>query len=416
MTSHVYAVVGSKGGVGKTTTSINIGATLGAAGYSAIVVELDLAMANVVDFLNLDIDVREATTLHDVLAGNAPVDEACYEVTDGFSVALSGTDLRGYVGTDLSGLPGVLKSLQWYYDVVLLDTPAGLSEESTRPLEASDRGLLVSTPRLASVRNAENTLELAECAGTEICGLVLTKSGTGASPGADRIAESLGVDLLGHVPHDEAVPHSQDAGEPVVTHAPRSSAADAYRKIAKQLAEEMRIPTKDPSNFEVSIDADSPETDTRPIEWVETRTPALPPGAADRDHGPGTAGRHPVGRSPAVDSMTDGGRGELVRGPDGNESGLDDRSSSPEGVEPETETGTEPGNDDTSEPTPEDDEGGGFRKAITEVRDEPTERTATDSEDASGSKSDDSRSPETADGTEGTGPSLGARLRSLVGL
>ncbi|QIO22195.1 P-loop NTPase [Haloarcula sp. JP-L23] len=235
--NRVYTVAGAKGGVGKTTTSINLGAALAQTGYSTVTVELDLAMANLVDFLEIDIGVSEATTLHDVLAGEADAKAAIYETDTGLSVVPSGTDLAGYAGTDLDRLPEVVETLRWHHDVVLLDTPAGLSEETMRPIQVADDVVPVSTPRVASIRNVRNTLELADRVDTDVRGLVLTKSGTGASPGADRIADFLDVELLGHVPEDDAVPHSQDKGFPVISNAPKSGAAIAYRKIARQLVE-----------------------------------------------------------------------------------------------------------------------------------------------------------------------------------
>ncbi|MBX0321890.1 cell division ATPase MinD [Halomicroarcula sp. F13] len=261
VTNHVYTVAGAKGGVGKTTTSINLGAALAQSGYSTVTVELDLAMANLVDFLEIDIDVTEATTLHDVLAGDADVEDAIYETDTGLSVVPSGTDLAGYAGTDLDRLPEVVETLRWHHDVVLLDTPAGLSEETMRPIQLADDVLLVSTPRVASIRNVRNTLELADRVDTEVRGLVLTKSGTGASPGADRIAEFLDVELLGHVPEDDAVPHSQDKGMPVISNAPKSGAAIAYRKISRQLVEHPPAPdatasTADPAEREEARDVD----------------------------------------------------------------------------------------------------------------------------------------------------------------
>lgn len=235
--AHVYTVAGAKGGVGKTTTSINVGASLAAAGLKTVVVELDLAMANLVDFIETNIDIEEAPTLHDVLAGADSVDAATYETDSGLWVVPSGTELSGYAETDLKRLPNTVEALSESFDVVLLDTPAGLSEETMRPMQVSDELLLVSTPRVASVRNAKNTKELSQRVGTPVRGLVLTKSGTGASPGADRIATFLDVDLLGHVPEDDAVPHSQDKGQPVVVNAPNSGAATAYRRIAEILAD-----------------------------------------------------------------------------------------------------------------------------------------------------------------------------------
>lgn len=247
--AHVYTVAGAKGGVGKTTTSINVGASLAATGLRTVVVELDLAMANLVDFIETNIDVEEAPTLHDVLAGEASVDAATYETDSGLWVVPSGTTLSGYAETDLKRLPDTVKSLSESFDVVLLDTPAGLSEETMRPMQVSDDLLLVSTPRVASVRNAKNTKELSQRVGTPVRGLVLTKSGTGASPGADRIAAFLDVDLLGHVPEDDAVPHSQDKGQPVVVNAPNSGAAVAYQRIAEKLADApVFLPNESPAS------------------------------------------------------------------------------------------------------------------------------------------------------------------------
>jgi len=66
--TQLHAVAGTKGGVGKTTTSINLGTAFALAGRETIVVELELAMANIADFLALNCDPEADTTLHDVLA------------------------------------------------------------------------------------------------------------------------------------------------------------------------------------------------------------------------------------------------------------------------------------------------------------------------------------------------------------
>ncbi|WP_276276805.1 P-loop NTPase [Haloarcula regularis] len=287
------AIAGAKGGVGKTTTSINLGASLAAAGYSTVTVELDLAMANLVDFLDVDIDVTEATTLHDVLAGECGVEAATYGTDSGLSVVPSGTDLQGYAETDLRRLPDVVETLRWHYDIVLLDTPAGLSEETVRPMQVADEVILVSTPRVASVRNVQNTKQLAERVDCDVRGLVLTKSGTGASPGADRVAEFLEVELLGHVPEDEAVPHSQDRGRPVVSNAPNSGASIAYRKIAMELVgaerEDLEHKGAPPSDGTAASGEESLQSDqagsggkrARPLEPTDGGTVVSPSTSSD---------------------------------------------------------------------------------------------------------------------------------------
>ena len=231
----VYAVAGAKGGVGKTTTSLNLGAALTAPGRSVVVVELDLAMANVADFLALDVDPETDTTLHDVLAGDADVSEALYDADDGFAVVPSGTSLDGFAAIEVDRIGDVLTTLRERYDVLILDTGAGLSHETLLPLALAAETVLVSSPRVASVRDVEKTKQLTERVGGTVAGAVFVRSGTGNSPPVDRIAGFLDVPLLGHVPEDDAVPASQDVGRPVVTHTPDSPAAEAYRAIADTL-------------------------------------------------------------------------------------------------------------------------------------------------------------------------------------
>lgn len=316
VTNHVYTIAGAKGGIGKTTSSINLGTLLAKAGYSTVVVEMDLAMANLVDFLDVDIDTDEDATFHDVLAGEAAVTEAMYETDADLSIVPSGTTLEGYADTDLDRLPGIVETLRWHHDIVLLDTPAGLSKETIRPLKLADDVLLVSTPRVASIRNVSNTKELAARVEAPVRGLILTKSGTGASPGADEISEFLDVELLGHVPEDDAVPHSQDSGTPVVRNAPSSSAAIAYERISERLVDTEKASTAstaDAASLGELSDLDDPEPTTRPAEQPPQRHihgttdggKTVHPSDAVRDNsdltGPAPAKQDRAGEPPAED-------------------------------------------------------------------------------------------------------------------
>jgi septum site-determining protein MinD len=233
MNGRVLAVAGAKGGVGKTTTSLNLAAALGADGRAVVVVEADLAMANAVDFL--DVEVGEKASLHEVLAGGAGVEDAIYPAPGGFDLVPSGTSLEGFMEANVGRFPDVVEALRARYDAVVIDTGAGVSQETVIPTGAADATILVSTPRVASVRDADKTMSVADRAGAPVGGIVLTKSGTGRSPPAERIAQFLDTDLLGHVPQDSAVPKSQDAGIPVVAYAPDSEAATAYQGIASEL-------------------------------------------------------------------------------------------------------------------------------------------------------------------------------------
>ncbi len=236
----VFAVAGSKGGVGKTTTSINLSAVLAEEGYDVVLVEVDLAMANVGDFLDIDVGLEgEDPTLHEVLAGTATVVDATYDSPCAFDVVPSGASLRGYGDADVGRLSEVLATLRFAYDVVVLDTGAGVTVETVLPLALADETILVSSPRVASVRDTMKTRDLTRQVGGSVAGVVFVRSGTGRSPDVDHIADFLSVDLLGHVPEDSAVPNAQDVGLPVVVAESESRAAAAYRALGDCLRERL---------------------------------------------------------------------------------------------------------------------------------------------------------------------------------
>jgi septum site-determining protein MinD len=233
--AHVITVAGAKGGVGKTTTCINLAASLVDAGFETAVLDLDLAMANLLDFLDLPLDASSDPTAHEVLAGEADLAEATYPAPGGMDVIPAGPSLEGYARADLDRLDDLLEELEERYEFLVLDTGAGVSPDNTQPLAAADEVVVVSTPRVASVRDAEKTIQLVERVGSRVHGLLLTKSGTGYAPGPDRIGDFLDVPVLAHVPEDVAIPRSQDAGVPVVANEPETEASEAYRTLATAL-------------------------------------------------------------------------------------------------------------------------------------------------------------------------------------
>lgn len=225
----VYAVASGKGGVGKTTTTVNLGTALAGAGHRVVLVDTDLGMANLAGFVNLSPD---GPTLHDVLSGDATVTEATYEVAERIGAVPSGTELTSFAQADATGLRGIIDQLRSEFDYVLLDVGAGISHESVLPLGIADATIFVSTPEPASVQDVQKTVELAEQAGGDISGLVLTRTRSSDDVSYEQIASRLDLPLLGVIPEDDAVRDSVYARTPLVVNTPDSPAAGAYRELA----------------------------------------------------------------------------------------------------------------------------------------------------------------------------------------
>ncbi|MFB6353612.1 MAG: MinD/ParA family protein [Halobacteriales archaeon] len=263
MAGEVIAVASGKGGVGKTTTVVNLGVVLRRADHTVALVDGDLGMANLGRLLGID----ASTTLHDVLAGEATVEEAIVEEAPGFGVLAGSGELSSYPDAEPSGLRDVLETLAADYEFVLVDTGAGMSHEDVLPLGLADRVVLVTTPEPASIGDTQKTAELADLADGTIAGLVVTMADDGTD--GRHIARQVGVELLGVVPYDPAVRESTASATPLEALDPDGPAAAAYRELAATLSGES-----------IDTSARSPEPGEGPRERAGTEPPDEP-GATD---------------------------------------------------------------------------------------------------------------------------------------
>ncbi|WP_254864022.1 MinD/ParA family ATP-binding protein [Halovivax gelatinilyticus] len=228
----VYAIASGKGGVGKTTTTVNLGTALAQAGKRVAIVDTDLGMANLAGFVSLS---PGSATLHDVLAGNATVDDATYRLAENIVGIPSGTELSSYADTAPEGLGEVVETLRERADYVLLDVGAGVSHETVLPLGLADAVVLVATPEPAAIQDAMKTLELVDRVEGALAGLLVTRTHPAGDVPSEEIASRLDVELLGSIPEDRAVRASLYAGTPLVVHNPDSKASIAYRRLAAEL-------------------------------------------------------------------------------------------------------------------------------------------------------------------------------------
>ena len=243
MRGHCYAVASGKGGVGKTTTVVNTAHELSTRGYDVVVVDGDLAMTNLGRVLGIDHD----PTLHDVLADEAPLSAAVD--TSGDVAVVPGSDtIDSFRAADPSGLGTVVKRLRTAFDVVFVDTGAGVDHETMVACGVADEVVLVTTPHEMAVADTEKTREMVETVDGEVLGTVVTRSDATA---ARRVADQLETDLLGAVPDAP-----ETAGEePVVDTAPGSAVAAAYDDIAGAVAGSLEAAVPD-ADEEVAVSDD----------------------------------------------------------------------------------------------------------------------------------------------------------------
>lgn len=155
----VLAVTSGKGGVGKTFVSANLAAALAKRGHRVLVLDADLGLANLDVVLNL----YPKVTLHDVFTGKAKLEEAIVRAPGGFSVLLAGSGMVEYsrltpeVRDDFLRIMGGLVP---HYDIVLLDTGAGISDVVLFAVSLASEVLVVATPEPTSLTDAYATIKV----------------------------------------------------------------------------------------------------------------------------------------------------------------------------------------------------------------------------------------------------------------
>ena len=155
----VLAVTSGKGGVGKTFVSANLAAALARRGHRVLVLDADLGLANLDVVLNL----QPKVTLHDVFTGKARIEEAILQAPGGFSVLLAGSGMVEYsrlTAEVRDEFVRIIDSLVPRFDVVLMDTGAGISDVVLFAVSLASEVLMVATPEPTSLTDAYATIKV----------------------------------------------------------------------------------------------------------------------------------------------------------------------------------------------------------------------------------------------------------------
>lgn len=238
--TRVITVASGKGGVGKTTVTSNLGVALSTYGERTVVLDADIAMANLELVLGME---GKSVTLHEVLSGEAEIEEAIYEGPGGVMIVPAGISLEGIRNVNVNRLEDALTKLMEDTDILLIDAPAGLEKDALAALASADELLLVTNPEVPAISDALKTKIIASKLGVNILGVVINREQHDKTfLTAEEIETILEVPVIAVVPNDPEVSRAAAFGEPVVIKNPTSQVTNAIMKLAADLIGEDYTP------------------------------------------------------------------------------------------------------------------------------------------------------------------------------
>ena len=233
----VIVITSGKGGVGKTTTTANLGAGLSGLDKKVVVVDTDLGLRNLDVVMGLENLI--VYNLVDVIEGTCRLKQALIRDKRYENLYL----LPSAQTKDKSAIsPGQMKKLtaqlKEEFDYVLLDCPAGIEQGFQNAIAGADQAIVVTTPEVSAIRDADRIIGLLESNHLRKISLIINRIRMdmvrrGDMMSVDDVTEILSVPLIGAIPDDEQVVIGTNQGSPVVGN--DSRAGRAYQNICKRL-------------------------------------------------------------------------------------------------------------------------------------------------------------------------------------
>ena len=232
---NVIAVASNKGGVGKSTVAVNLSVALARLGASAGILDADITGPNIPTMLGINqgLMAEGGAGLQTIEAHGIRAVSLGFVLPTGTPVVWRGPMIG-------SGVRQLLHDVDWgELDYLIVDLPPGTSDASmSMAQEAAIAGVvIVSTPQRVAIEDATKAVGMFDRLGVPIFGIMENMSsdvfGRG---GAAEAAEDLGIEFLGEVPLDVAIRESADVGAPIVATDPDSPQAQAFFRLAEQVA------------------------------------------------------------------------------------------------------------------------------------------------------------------------------------
>ncbi|MBR4980965.1 MAG: septum site-determining protein MinD [Lachnospiraceae bacterium] len=239
----VIVITSGKGGVGKTTTTANLGSGLAALGKKVVMIDTDIGLRNLDVVMGLE--NRIVYNLVDVVEGSCRVKQALIRDKryPGLYL-LPSAQTRDKTAVNEHQMLKLIEHLRPQFDYILLDCPAGIEQGFKNAVAGADSAIIVTTPEVSAIRDADRIIGLLESHEMKKIDLLLNrmrldlvKRGDMMSP--TDVVDILGIPLIGVIPDDEHVVISTNQGEPLIETA--SLAGRAYRNISLRITGE-KIP------------------------------------------------------------------------------------------------------------------------------------------------------------------------------
>lgn len=242
----VIVITSGKGGVGKTTTAINLGAAINYFGKDVLIIDGNLTTPNIGIHLN---SPEVPINLNHVLLGKAEPFESVYEHESGIKIIPSSLSVKELKKLKPEKIRDFKKDFGKIAEYVIVDSAAGLGNEASSAIKMADELIIVTNPEIPALTDALKTVKLAEQLKKPVLGAIVTrvrKDEVEAQP--ETVKEMLEIPVLGMIPEDITVKKSLNLKDAVVHTHPKSKPARAYKEIASKLLDTPYNSNKDIEN------------------------------------------------------------------------------------------------------------------------------------------------------------------------
>ena len=233
----VIVITSGKGGVGKTTTTANIGIGLSSAGKKVLVIDTDLGLRNLDVVLGLE--NRIVYNLVDVIESKCRLKQAVIKDTRFENLyLLPSAQTKDKTSVSPEQMKKLCEELKKQFDYILLDCPAGIEQGFRNAIAGASKALVVTTPEVSAIRDADRIIGLLEAEDLRDIHLIINRLRMdmvkrGDMMSVDDVCDILAIPLLGAVPDDEHIVISTNQGEPLV--GSDCLAGQAYSNICRRI-------------------------------------------------------------------------------------------------------------------------------------------------------------------------------------